>query len=399
MPFLDLILLSISENVLVFISGFGIMQAVTLAALLIFHPRSDRFVSIFLALYICALTIPMLLPIAERVVNWQVMVFMEPFLTLIGPLLYLYVCSFKERITFAKAWPHFVLFFLSIPLALWNYTTIGLKFPPSSAVPTVVAQHPTLLVPLSVRLVQRTLYWFMASRALTSYQRSIRQLFSDTSRIDLKWVRWLINGNLFLIFVTIFFFYFMIRYPEYFDWWVLTPGAIVSVYIYLATLKGITQLTLWQVQPNVEKEVVETEIKEVETIEMKVEDKSGKMDEIATRIITLIEKEKLYQETELTLQNLADKLQLPSYQVSQAINTGLQKTFYDLVNGYRVEEAKRLLLDIRSLNYTILSVGFEAGFNSKTTFNTVFKKATGLTPTDFRERHTVAVAELEGSDL
>ena len=56
------------------------------------------------------------------------------------------------------------------------------------------------------------------------------------------------------------------------------------------------------------------------------------------------------------------------------------------MNGYRIEEAKKLLLDPKNKNFTILSVGFEAGFNSKTTFNTVFKKFTGLTPTEFRDR-------------
>ena len=99
-----------------------------------------------------------------------------------------------------------------------------------------------------------------------------------------------------------------------------------------------------------------------------------------------MQNEKLYRETELTIQNLADRIEFPSYRVSQAINEGIKKNFYDLVNSYRVEEAKRLLLDSKNKNYTILSIGFEAGFNSKTTFNTVFKKFTGLTPTDFRER-------------
>jgi len=99
-----------------------------------------------------------------------------------------------------------------------------------------------------------------------------------------------------------------------------------------------------------------------------------------------MEQDKLYQEADLTLQNLADRIQLPSYQVSQAINDGMNKNFYDLVNSYRVEEAKRLLLDAKNKDFTILSVGFEAGFNSKTTFNTVFKKFTGLTPTEFRAK-------------
>jgi len=116
----------------------------------------------------------------------------------------------------------------------------------------------------------------------------------------------------------------------------------------------------------------------------------GKIEGIVQRITVLMEKDKLYQETELTVQQLAEKLGLPTYQVSQAINEGMERNFYDLVNTYRVEEAKQLLLDPENRNYTILSVGFEAGFNSKTTFNTVFKKFTGLTPTEFRMRASVS---------
>ena len=72
----------------------------------------------------------------------------------------------------------------------------------------------------------------------------------------------------------------------------------------------------------------------------------------------------------------------------------MNKNFYDLVNGCRVEEAKRLLLDPKNKNYTILSIGFEAGFNSKTTFNTIFKKFTGLTPTEYKDRQKQAFVSL-----
>jgi YesN/AraC family two-component response regulator len=114
-----------------------------------------------------------------------------------------------------------------------------------------------------------------------------------------------------------------------------------------------------------------------------------KIGDVAKRILVLMEEEKLYQESELTLQQLAGKLSVPTYLVSQAINEGMNKNFYDLINSYRIDEAKRLLLDPKNISYTILSVGFEAGFNSKTTFNTVFKKFTGLTPTEYREKHSV----------
>jgi AraC-like DNA-binding protein len=85
---------------------------------------------------------------------------------------------------------------------------------------------------------------------------------------------------------------------------------------------------------------------------------------------------------------------VPAYQVSQAINEGLKKTFYDLVNGSRVEEAKRLLLDPKNKNIKIMAVAFDSGFNSKTTFNTVFKKFTGLTPTDFKEQNAREVVSV-----
>ena len=173
--------------------------------------------------------------------------------------------------------------------------------------------------------------------------------------------------------------------------------AVATPYIYIATYKGITQPTVWQLQPATNKETVQEEMHEAEKIEIQIVTREkpkpakarlgvNRIDEIIKKITVLMEQEKLYRETELTLQQLAGKLQLPTYQVSQAINEGMKKNFYDLVNGYRVEEAKRLLLDPKNKNYTILSVGFEAGFNSKTTFNTVFKKFTGQAPTEFRDK-------------
>jgi AraC-like DNA-binding protein len=257
-------------------------------------------------------------------------------------------------------------------------------------VPAEVTRHPLSVYPVTGRLIQRLVYYWLAMRVLIRYQKSIRHLFSDVSRINLGWVRWLVNGYLVFVIVTIIAYSLILKYPERFSLWVLMIGSVVTVYIYMAAWKGISQSTLWQIKPEIKKEVIEKEMQEAEKIVTKKAPVERKYDEIVSRIIILMEREKLYQETELTLLDLANQLQLPSYQVSQAINEGLNKSFYDVINGYRVEEAKRLLADPKNLNYTILSVGFEAGFNSKTTFNTVFKKFTGLTPTDFRNRLTMA---------
>jgi YesN/AraC family two-component response regulator len=222
-------------------------------------------------------------------------------------------------------------------------------------------------------------------------------LFSDTTRINLDWVRWFINGFLVVILSAVTVYLIMSLSPAYFDWCVLGSGVFIAIYVLMTTFKGLTQVTLWQAHPEMTREILETETGKAGQIQQqsnedksiaghRIESADARINEIATRILYMMEDEKIYREPELTLKNLAEKLQVPSYQVSQAINEGIKKSFYELVNRYRVEEAKKLLLDARSRNYTILSIGFEAGFNSKTTFNTVFKKFTGFTPTEFRDK-------------
>ncbi|HEX7902767.1 MAG TPA: helix-turn-helix domain-containing protein [Chitinophagaceae bacterium] len=385
---------------LLFISGFGILQGVLLAALLYFHPKCDRSVTTFLAFFILFVSIPILIPVGQHLFSWQFIIFVDPFTVLIGPFLYLYVRSFKEVITWQKAWPHFIIFLIYLLIDYWLYAEVGSKYPLSQTVPPEVTRHPLSFIPVSIRLLQRVLYYFLSLKQLKSYQRSIGHFFSETSRINLNWVKWLINGYLLLVLITIIFYSLILKYPQHFNNWVLLIGVFVSVYIYIAFFKGITQPTLWQLQPGKNKEKIEAEIKEADSIEQgqggkNMSRKTGlsksKIEEIVGKIISIMESEKIYQETELTLTQMATRLQLPSHHLSQAINEGLKKNFYDLVNGYRVEEAKRLLLDTRNSNYTILSIGFEAGFNSKTTFNTVFKKFTGLTPTEYRDKQKIPV--------
>ena len=396
--------LSVPENILSLIAGLGIVQGILLACLLYFHPKSDRSVNLFLALYICCLSICAATPYIERLVTWQKSFFIEPFPLLLGPLLYLYVRSFSSTVTWRKAFPHLLTFvvFMFLSYAFFDY--MGGRYPDAKEVPADALHDPWAIMLSLLRLTQLLIYYFVARRALIAYQRSIRHLLSETSHLDLHWIRWLINGHLFLVLCTIVMYALMLQYPEQFSLLLLITVAIITPYIYLATYKGITQPTLWKAQPGLNKAMIETEIEEATAIESKQGNgekprlRAGlapdRMDELTARIIVLMEVEKLYQETELTLQDLADKLQSPTHQVSQAINEGMKKNFYDLVNSYRVAEAKRLLLEPGNRNYTILSVGFEAGFNSKTTFNTVFKKFTGLTPTEFRQKELLSLPQV-----
>ncbi|HWK04438.1 MAG TPA: ABC transporter permease [Puia sp.] len=97
-----------------------------------------------------------------------------------------------------------------------------------------------------------------------------------------------------------------------------------------------------------------------------------------------MEANQYYQDPELSLSSLAEKLSLPPHELSRVINMVFKKGFSDFVNEYRVIEAARKMQDPAYDRITLLGIGFESGFNSKTTFNRIFKQMTGKSPTEYK---------------
>ncbi|MFD2574489.1 helix-turn-helix domain-containing protein [Spirosoma soli] len=96
-----------------------------------------------------------------------------------------------------------------------------------------------------------------------------------------------------------------------------------------------------------------------------------------------MDEHKPYTNPNLTIHELASGVKLPPHVLSKVINDGFGKNFFDFVNQYRVEELKRRMDDPKSKSYTLLSLAFEVGFNSKTAFNRAFKKLTNQTPKEY----------------
>ena len=95
--------------------------------------------------------------------------------------------------------------------------------------------------------------------------------------------------------------------------------------------------------------------------------------------------EKPYLDYQLTLQKLADQIQIPEKELSLLINHYLNKHFFDFINEYRINDAKTLLKDVTKKEVTVLEIVYQVGFNSKSSFYTAFKKVTGQTPTAYRK--------------
>ncbi|XHR97182.1 helix-turn-helix domain-containing protein [Mucilaginibacter sp. UC70_90] len=91
-----------------------------------------------------------------------------------------------------------------------------------------------------------------------------------------------------------------------------------------------------------------------------------------------------YQDPELNLRSLAEKLDLHPNELSRIINTVLKKSFNDFINEYRVADVARKMQDPAYDHLTLLGIAFESGFNSKTTFNRTFKQMTGKNPAEYK---------------
>ena len=103
------------------------------------------------------------------------------------------------------------------------------------------------------------------------------------------------------------------------------------------------------------------------------------------KLLNLIDTEKLYLNPQISLAELAERMSLSSKHLSQVINQSFDKSFFDFINSYRVREVQRILKESSDEKLTVLEAMYEAGFNSKSSFNTAFKKETGQTPTEFRK--------------
>jgi AraC-like DNA-binding protein len=101
---------------------------------------------------------------------------------------------------------------------------------------------------------------------------------------------------------------------------------------------------------------------------------------------------KPYLEPRITIGELAQRLDVPANELSRVINEQLGQNFFDFINGYRVAEFKNLLAEPANRHLTLLSLAHEAGFNSKSSFNAIFKKSTGLTPSEYARQLTVQPA-------
>lgn len=118
----------------------------------------------------------------------------------------------------------------------------------------------------------------------------------------------------------------------------------------------------------------------------KIHRRKSDVDKLGRDVILLMEEQKPYLDCELTLGKVAAMLDMTEHELSSLLHTGMHTSFYDLINGYRIETVKEKLIQPDAIKYTIMSAAYESGFNSRSTFYRIFKEYTGMQPREFIEK-------------
>ena len=234
-------------------------------------------------------------------------------------------------------------------------------------------------------IFQGLIYMILVLKITKIYEKHIKEFYSSISQIKLDWLK---NATYLAIIITIGFMtenilqLAGITFSEQFGF----SSLLAAIYIYTIGYMGLSRSGVFTELTQIES------INSEKIIDQKNNDryeKSGlsieKAEAYSKKLKQLMEMEKPYKNCKLTLRDIASMLNISAHNLSEIINTKEEKNFFDFVNQYRIEEVKNDLLNPHNNNLTILAIAMEAGFNSKTSFNTLFKKYVGLTPSKYRE--------------
>ena len=310
-----------------------------------------------------------------------------------GPLVYLYAVSASDRSWRfnRRALIHFLPVFVMIVLASPYYVMSGADKIAAyerwrvGAIPTPIRMLDPLKYVSGIGYTAATVLY------LRRHRRRIEDSYSNTARVNLIWLLWLAAaaGSIWLLATAL-------RVAD------VGSGLrdehislAMALLVYAIGYLGLRQPEVFRYETAEYRIPVRDGKQAVVQDALVVEpdapryDRSGLGDREATRLkeslVALMDADHPWKDSELTLADLATRLDTTPHKLSEVLNAEIGLTFYDFVNGYRVREVQRRIQagDARTLK--ILALALDAGFASKSTFNQAFKKHTNQTPSDFRQ--------------
>lgn len=302
---------------------------------------------------------------------------------LIGPLVYVYVKSLfvedsklikKNRFHFIIPLIYLLLF--SIPILIYILSASEVLFTEGIESPDNIEDNIKFLIEDLFLLV----YAFFTLKLLSKYKKAAKLSFSNLKNKELIWVKHMLFGVFFIVLIDFFAsIYNLINYDSTIriDFIIIL---LIVLFLYYLGYYGINQSRV------LVPEFLLNPINERKpSINLQNLDEASIKKHIL-KIKEVLSNDKLFLDEDLTLNKLANQVNLSEKKLSAIINQEMNTSFYDLINSYRIAEFKKRIVSTEFDNLTILGIAFDCGFKSKSTFNRLFKLSTGKSPSEYKKQ-------------
>lgn len=296
----------------------------------------------------------------------------EPFVFLYGPIIYFYSVSItSENFKFtAKRLVHAIPFLVLFLFILFQYHLLPNSDKASILHSIVEFKQPIeILFPIIIIFIHISIYFLYSKKRIKAYRNDLKSYYSTLN------IEWLDKSlNFIFILLTISFInsiFQLLGNKSLFQTGLLVLIVFVLVFVGKVYFQVMEQPMLFG------------------KVKMP-KNYSDSLDEqerlsIYAQLKEELEKNHVFLNPELTIEDLSNSLNVSTRKISRVINVSFEQNFFDLVNTHRIEYAKNMMKENTDSGQTILEVLYESGFNSKSTFNSQFKKKIGITPSEFKK--------------
>lgn len=297
------------------------------------------------------------------------------FYYLLAPALYLYVksiCRKKFRLQF-KDLLNFVPFAVIVMYLSFAYYFYDSGLSSGNQLIFKVFDEYLWNIFWSGNFLQIAIYLVLVFNIVRNYQTRIMDKYSSLEKVSISWMYSL------LILMVLHWMFIVTR--SLFSIFNLANQGIlkvvdlfsISIYLFYVTVLFFKSLMKFK------------DFEGIEQIKREAKIDCEEMDIIELKIKRALKEQKLFLRPSLTIEDFSKVVSVQPWKLSSVINIRLNTNFYGLINRYRIEEAKKMLRDPKMEYKTVLQILYEVGFNSKSTFNDVFKKLTGMTPVQYKK--------------
>ncbi|MEM6348142.1 MAG: helix-turn-helix domain-containing protein [Bacteroidota bacterium] len=309
----------------------------------------------------------------------------DPIGFLVGPLFWVYLQSLSAKVSkpLRDNWQHFVpfgIYFLTISLPLAISYWVGGFW---AEYRRMIEAHEFWL---QLQAIYLLLYCWLSFQVWQRYRRNMRQQYAKLPQGDLSWVRVLLIGVVLTVSVNLILAILeLIGFEMAFGSAYLVSLVLIGLNVYLwyygsaQTQILIPDYLLYPQSQDPKRGLKEAQSHHLTNVSEK------EIERLKQRLMTVLAEERPFLKEDLSLNQLATLIPTTDKKLSALLNHFIKQSFYDLINQYRVEEVKARLADPAFAHYSILGIAMECGFKSKSSFNRIFKKVTGRSPSAYKK--------------